>query len=202
MSYEELIDAVEDGAGLSSRAEAKAAVTAVFGALATRVLPGDRRVLIALLPPPLAALFDGDEQGAEESLDRIVEEVAEAEQIRDGFGREHLDVVGAAVAATLHPDAVAALRNHLPAAVASIFTPKPKAGRVERPTPLEVPAQTGRHLADARPGGAHPVSEASAERAHSESVARSDDPHGDTKLSGAKGLTQEREGESLAEGEE
>jgi hypothetical protein len=29
-------------------------------------------------------------------------------------------------------------------------------------------------------------------------VARSDDPHGDTKLSSARGLTQEREDESLA----
>jgi hypothetical protein len=58
----------------------------------------------------------------------------------------------------------------------------------------------GTTLATGRPGSRHPVSEAHEDRAHTESIARSDDPHGDTKLSSSRGLTQERLRETLAEG--
>jgi hypothetical protein len=44
------------------------------------------------------------------------------------------------------------------------------------------------------------MSEATADRAHADSVARSDAPHEDTKLSSARGTTQERLHETLAEG--
>ena len=44
------------------------------------------------------------------------------------------------------------------------------------------------------------MSEARPETAHAESVARSDDPHADTRLSSSQGMTQERRGETLAEG--
>jgi len=202
MSYEQLIDAVQDGGGLSSRVEAQATVDAVFEALARRILPADRRAVLTLLPDALRSTLKRERHDEEETLERLVQEIARAEGIRAGFGREHLDVVGAAMAATLHPDAVSALENHLPPPIAEILRPKPTPARIERPTPLEVPASSGRHLSDGRPGGTHPISEASADRAHLDSVARSDDPHGDTKLSSAKGFTQERETESLAEGKD
>lgn len=57
-----------------------------------------------------------------------------------------------------------------------------------------------RPLSEARPGSRHPVSEAAPKDAQQHSVAE-DNPHGDTKLSSTDGLTQEREHETLAEGE-
>ncbi|MBX3231426.1 MAG: hypothetical protein KIT84_10810 [Labilithrix sp.] len=58
----------------------------------------------------------------------------------------------------------------------------------------------GHTLATGRPGSRHPISEARHAGAHAESVVRSDNPHGDMKLSSARGTTQEREHEDLAEG--
>jgi hypothetical protein len=58
----------------------------------------------------------------------------------------------------------------------------------------------GDTLAEGRPGSRHPLSEARSDRSQSESVVATENPHADTKLSSAHGLTQEREGESLATG--
>ncbi|HVK68207.1 MAG TPA: DUF2267 domain-containing protein, partial [Polyangium sp.] len=59
----------------------------------------------------------------------------------------------------------------------------------------------GKTLATGRAGSQTPLSEARPERAHGESVVRAENPHGETKLSSSRGLTQEREQETLAEGE-
>jgi hypothetical protein len=48
-------------------------------------------------------------------------------------------------------------------------------------------------------GSAHPLSSGRAKQAQRGAVAEPN-PHGDTKVSSATGLTQEREHESLAEG--
>jgi hypothetical protein len=53
-------------------------------------------------------------------------------------------------------------------------------------------------LAEASASSSRPLYAAQPQRAQSESVARSDNPHGETKLSSARGLTQEREDETLA----
>ena len=185
MSYEDLIDAVQDGAGLSSRTEAEAAVDAFFDAIARHVMPGDRRAVRALLPDALHSPFDQLGSHDDVGLSVIAEEVARAEGIGSGFGREHLHVVGVASVAALHPDAITALRTHLPEDLAVLFAPPPRAVRERKVTPIEVP-RASRHLSEARPGGTHPLAEARDERAHTQSIARSDDPHGDTKLSGAK----------------
>jgi uncharacterized protein (DUF2267 family) len=210
MGYPELIDAVQDHAGLASRSDAEATTAAVFGALAERVLPGDRRAVKALVPEELRSAFDVERKSDETGVDAIVQEVAVVEGIAPGFGREHLVVVGAAAASALHPDAITALRTHLPDELAALFretTPR----RVTRPTPHSSPlagrriseAHDGsRHVAEARLGSARPISEAKDDPAQTDSVARSDDPHADTKLSGAKGMTQTREHESLSEGKD
>jgi hypothetical protein len=57
-----------------------------------------------------------------------------------------------------------------------------------------------RTLSEGKPGSRHPLSEARLDRAQSNSVARADEPHADTKLSSARGLTQERLHETLAVG--
>jgi hypothetical protein len=55
-------------------------------------------------------------------------------------------------------------------------------------------------LATGRPGSRHPLSESPPPAGHTHSAARSDDPHAETKLSSARGLTQERHDESLSTG--
>ena len=57
-----------------------------------------------------------------------------------------------------------------------------------------------RTLSEGRPGSRKPVSEARPANHQQHSVA-DDNPHDDTKVSSATGMTQEREHETLAEGE-
>jgi uncharacterized protein (DUF2267 family) len=199
--YPELIDFVQDRAGLSSRQEAEASVHAVFEVISRRVVPADRRRVLSLLPEPLHVAFAHREFRDDADLDAVVEEVAQAEDVHPGFGREHLDVVGAAAVATLHPEAITALRTHLPSSIAVIFSAE-RESRATRATPASNPRVNRRHLAEGRSGSAHPLSEGRADTSQSDSVARSGTPKVDTKISSARGLTQEREHESLADGSE
>ncbi len=210
MSYQELIDAVQDHAGLASRSEAQTTTLAVFRTIARRVLPGDRRIVRALLPDELQEAFNGQGASEDATIEAVVREVAAHEGIAAGFGREHLVVVGAAAARVLHPDAITALRTHLPDELAALFE-RSVPRRIPRPTPTASPragrrfseAKDGsRHLAEARPGSGHPLAESKPERAHHDSVARTDNPHGDTKLSTTGGMTQSRAHETLSEGKE
>ncbi len=63
----------------------------------------------------------------------------------------------------------------------------------------EPPRAESHTLATGKPGYAHPISEAKpSDTAHRHSVVRSDNPHGDVKLSSTKGTIQERQHETLS----
>lgn len=96
-------------------------------------------------------------------------------------------------------DARSIMQAHFPALYAELFAPRPRAGE---PPPHVHRAQpsVGATLATGRPGSLHPLSEGRPDQGHSHSVARSASPHEDTKLSTSRGSTQERLGETLAEG--
>jgi hypothetical protein len=78
----------------------------------------------------------------------------------------------------------------------------------ELPEPVEAPRVQAQRssaapndLAEGRPGGSQPLASGDPRYlAHRHSVARSDDPHGDTKLSSAHGLRQEQTEHTLALG--
>jgi hypothetical protein len=103
----------------------------------------------------------------------------------------------------LPSEVVMLLQRHLPQ-LAFLFelretTPEPESPDQVRPS--ERPDNRWDNtLASGRPGSRHPISDARPNRAHAHSVARSDNPHGDTKLSSSHGFTQERENETLADG--
>ncbi len=136
-------------------------------------------------------------------LDGFFATVGDTERVPRGFGKEHAEVVCRALGELVSDETAIRLQRELPPAAAELFARPPEAGE---PSPY---AQPVRHpeevirntLAAGRPGARNPISSGRPERAHSQSVARSGDPHGDTKLSGAHGLTQERLEEDIAEGE-
>lgn len=113
------------------------------------------------------------------------------------FAREHAVSVCRALAQALDADVRKRLTSRLPDALGELFvlaedprfTPGPRAEPHARTT-----------LSEARAGSRHPLSEAAPERAQRESIARTANPHADTKLSSSRGTTQEREEETLAEG--
>jgi hypothetical protein len=94
-------------------------------------------------------------------------------------------------------DVLAAIRRDLPPDVAELLVEvEPHA------SPPAAHHDVGkRTLAEGRAGHSRPLYAARPDNAQTESVASSANPHGDTKLSSAHGLTQEREAESLATAE-
>jgi hypothetical protein len=100
----------------------------------------------------------------------------------------------------LAPELVGRLVAELPTQNAQAF-----AGRTAhsplppRARPAHVPpALPSRHLSEAEPGSESPLYRARPPAAHSQSVV-SENPHGDNKLSSARGVTKEREHETLAD---
>ena len=160
------------------------------------------------LGPALAApLVPGPYQG-DLSLDQFYRWVARVAGLRRSIAQEQAQVVCRVLAELLSTETVARLRRCLPE-LATLFTrpepEQPASGpqhlRDEQPpdhTLAGGKAGSDRPLYDARPASAAALPTDSPPRGHAQSIAVADDPHGNSKLSGARGLSQEREGRSLA----
>ncbi len=113
-----------------------------------------------------------------------------------GRAREEAIVVCRVVAEAVGEDIARRVRLELPDEIGELFTiPEP----IAKPERVHLDPER-RTLAEGHGGGTRPLYAARPDHAHTQSVARSDNPHGDTKLSSATGLTQEREEETLAQG--
>jgi uncharacterized protein (DUF2267 family) len=195
-----LVRRIEALSGLSDAASVQRAARAVSSVLLEQLPPVDRTWLLHTLPQPWSdraarqalPLRDGD------ALEDFYARVAAREGTQDGFAREHAQSVCRALAEHLDEDARRRLAARLPDAVATLLAlPEPPSGAAPTVHNPEVPrhAQT---LAEGKPGSRHPLSEAAPQRAQEGSVVRSNNPHGDTKLSSSSGTTQERLAETLA----
>jgi hypothetical protein len=112
-----------------------------------------------------------------------------------GQAVERIQVVCSALAKRLPAELVVDLMRELPAPLASAFAGGaahwvPQAERVTR-------REGARHVSEATLGSAQSLAGGRPRGPQQDSVAAAN-PHGDTKLSSARGLTQEREGETLA----
>ena len=199
MEYAEFIDRVGFLAGLVEREEVERAVAAALGALGERLGEDELHALGTQLPTPLVGMLRRGEHGGALDLADFYARVGRREGVGPGFAREHAQVVCRVLGEAMSDDARSIMEAHFPALHAELFAPRPRPGD---PPPHVHRAQpsVGATLATGRPGSHHPLSEARPEPAHSHSVARSAHPHEDTKLSTSRGSTQERLGETLAEG--
>jgi uncharacterized protein (DUF2267 family) len=197
MTHDELLSHVAERAGLPGVQEAERTVRAVLEVVGERLCWPALQVLAEELPASLAGSLRSGAPGQDFDLATLHARVARRTQVPLGMALEHTGVVCQVVAEALPPGTLHQLREALPEPVAALFTPR------EPVEPLEhVHLDPRRHtLAEGRPGSRHPVAEARPERVHTHSVVRADNPHGDTKLSSASGLTQEREQETLATGQ-
>jgi uncharacterized protein (DUF2267 family) len=196
MTDEELLEQVAAHAGCQDHAEAERAIRAVFEALAERLSRSEAVLLAEALPPRLAEPLRHGVFDREFDLEDLYQRVARNEGVKRNSAVEHTQTVCQAVADAIPGDVLRRLQQLLPEPLAALFLPR-------APVDDFAPRRTTPRrdtLAEGRPGSRHPISEARADHAHGESVVRSDNPHADTKLSSAKGLTQEREQESLATG--
>ena len=198
MQESELIDDVMRRGGLAQRSDAERAVRATLTTLGERLTREEAQAVATALPSSWAgwlldAGYDGDFDAAE-----LYERVRRREGTSAGFAREHAQVVVRALGDRLADETRRRLEQALPGEVAELLRP----AEVGAPPPHAEARHAPRlnTLATGRPGSAHPLSEARPPEGQSHSVVREDNPHGESKLSSARGLTQERLGDSLATG--
>lgn len=195
MRYPDFLERICDRAAVGP-AQAAAAVEATLQALGARLSRLEAEALADDLPWPMADFVRAPAHGQDFALPELYGRVAEREGVRTGIAMEHAVVVLQTLGARIRPEVRRRLQLELPRELGALLEPPEPAA----PPPL-VHLERQRHtLAEGRAGSSHPLSEGRADAAHLHSVARSTNPHGDTKLSSAEGLTQERERETLAEG--
>jgi uncharacterized protein (DUF2267 family) len=146
------------------------------------------------LPVSLAPWLRDGAHGQE--LDRfdLESRVAQRASLSRGAAVEWLFAVGRTVAEAVREDVLAPIRRDLPTDISALLEPVEPLS-----APLGVHHELNRHtLADGREGYARPLYAARPDNAQSESVVHSENPHERTKLSSATGISQEREGRTLA----
>jgi uncharacterized protein (DUF2267 family) len=194
---EELLDKIVALAGLDTTREAERALRATLAALGELLPEKERRAFADALPSRLGMVLEMRKHHGPFGLEEFFGHVQRREVTSAGFAREHAQVVCRVLGEALPDDARARLERAVPAEYVDLFR---GVSRDTAPPPTHPVEPGARHhsLATGKPGSRHPVSEAHPDSAHTHSLAREDDPHGDTKLSSASGLTQERLDESLA----
>lgn len=169
-------------------------VTSIFEAIGRMLAAAAVDPVAALLPDPLAESLR--RAAASPELDEPLVELAECERVSLGAGKEHVQVVLEQLATSIAEPERVRLAALLPDELASWLVPwQPPPERRER-----APVGRERTLASGRPGSEHPLSEAGPARGQHESLAVSDDPHADTRLSSTRGITSERSHTTLADG--
>jgi uncharacterized protein (DUF2267 family) len=205
---ETVLEQLLERAPFETRSEARSALQATIRALRGGLTDDEAQALAQEIDAPWAAPLGEGRYEGELAVEEFYRLVAFHEQRRLSVGAEHAQLVCRVLGSLLSPTALQRLRQHVPDLAREFEAPAPPQVILcaEHLRSAPEPEHT---LAAGRPGSSRPLSEARpnssetsstgrAEKAHAHSVARSDDPHGDTKLSSARGLTQEREGESLA----
>jgi uncharacterized protein (DUF2267 family) len=195
MNREQFHALVAHHGALRSEREARDVVRAVLVALAGTLSSAEVALVTEELPGWMQEIM---RQACRQEGASLVDQIAAREGVARGPAREHAGVVLQALAAELSPDTRQYLRRALPPQVAELLEP-----RTEAETVVAGPRaarRKGSPLATGRPGSRHPLSEARLDPAHRHSVARTGDPHADSKLSESRGTAQDRRGETLATG--
>lgn len=195
IDYEKFVGTVAERGGLG-RDEAAHAAEVTLRVLGERLPEIAVRAVAFELPEPLAVALRSSEHTASYDLAAFYARVGLREGVKPGFAVEHTQAVCSALGELLGAEARAHIEKHLPEPFAELFAPRQSVAPATQHSRITV-AMT---LSEGRPGSGHPLSEARRERMQRDSVAARANPHGETKLSSARGLTQEREHETLATG--
>lgn len=182
--------------------EAEKAVPVVFAALGELLTADETAALAAQIPTAMAQWLRAQRRAKSMGLDEVYARVAGATALPLPRALELTQAVCRALALQLRPDVRDRLVAHLGPHAGRLFEIPHEGTPSQRPLHLSGPPPSGegRTLATGRPGPRHPISEAHPDTAQTHSVARSENPHEDSKLSTASGLTQEILHETLADG--
>jgi len=187
--------------GIADPGVAEKALRLTLSVLGQRLTDDEALALAARLPEELARVVEQSEYSdsdGEFDATEFYERVRRRERTPSGTAREHVNVVLQALGAALDDELRRRLVRALPKPIGDQLVP----ADFGEPPPYPRPSHAARlsTLAQGRPGSRHPIADGAPVGGHTNSVARNADPHGETKLSSSKGLTQERLRESLATG--
>lgn len=196
---EEFLHEIQRRSGLDDPSRAEVAAGATLAVLAAALDAPDATRLASELPAFAERIRSA--AGSPEPIDReaLFERVAVRMGARRALAIESAEVVLQVVAASVSSELLVRMRKNLAPDVAALLTLPVETSPPERGfrPASERPARRDT-LASGRMGSEHPLSESAPDRAQRHSIAREANPHGESKLSSARGLTQERLGDSLA----
>lgn len=203
MRHDALIADVRKRWGVPLEEDAERLVEAVLTVLREQIDARDAHALADALPAVTGAPLARVIQGATRDARSFAARVAVLAAIPLSAAVEGAQVALAALSEALPEELVVRVRKQLHPEVALALGPRADTQPPEAPERHSQPAPSRPSrstLAAGRAGSEHPIAESQPQVAHTHSVARSDAPHADSKLSSARGLTQEREHESLSAG--
>ncbi|MDB4937733.1 MAG: hypothetical protein JWP87_4705 [Labilithrix sp.] len=184
--------------GLDEKPSALRALRATLAVVGEHLVADEAKALAEAMPEELAGLIE-DQYDSDFSEHELFDRIGRRERARPSRAREEAEIVLAVLGECLSDDRRRRIARGLPGLAGELMRGERELG--EPPPHREAShAPEPTTLASSRPGSMHPVSESAPPSGHAESVARNPSPHADTKLSGAKGLTQERLEETLATG--
>jgi uncharacterized protein (DUF2267 family) len=194
-SVDELIGRMQE-LGFGDAAAAQRALDATLAAVGEALTSEEASAVARELPEPCASVVRRAHfQGVIDACD-FYERARRHAGAEPGRAKEQTQIALRALGDALDVEGRRRLRRSLPSDVAELLD-SPQYGE---PPPYSEPGSSS--LASGRPGSRHPVAESRADRTQQDSVVRDANPHGDTKLSSSRGLTQERTGTTLAEGDD
>lgn len=190
------IDDVMTRGVIADQAQALEVVKATLEMVGECLPAPDASTLAESLPGELAGAVRRAQRHPEPTLRELFEHVSQRAQLPIGEALEKAEAVGAALAEYLPIDVRSSLQRRLPSEWARLLEPRTFERGDPAPWHNTNPA-VGSTLAAGRPGSRHPLSEAAPPAAQSASVAASENPHAETKLSSSHGVAPE---EPLATG--
>jgi uncharacterized protein (DUF2267 family) len=194
----ELVERIMAESGIGDARDAERALRATLTTLGERLTESEARALARELPESLARSLGEEAYDTDFDAAELYERVRRREGATPGFAREHAQVVLRVLGSALGDELRGRLARVLPEEIVVAMSPRPKSTPPPYRAPSHGPPLTT--LATGKPGSEHPLSIAAVPEGQTHSIAREDNPHADTKLSAARGLTQEREREALASG--
>lgn len=197
-SEERILARLQELGPFAAESEARQALRAVLEVLGGLLTHDERAAIAVELPPELAKTLVEALAHPPSDWHEFHRRVALAEGVRLGRAVEHSEIVGLALSEVFSHSSRCRLQKALPGLAPMFEWPEKSEAPLTQPhRSREAPND----LAEGRPGGSLPLATADPRYlAHRHSIARSDDPHGDTKLSSAHGLRQEQGEDTLAAG--
>ncbi|NUO54933.1 MAG: DUF2267 domain-containing protein [Polyangiaceae bacterium] len=187
-----IVARVKEALGMLSDDDTERAIDAVLDAIGRLLTPDEAGSIAQHLPARLATILvlASESTEAVDSERDVVSLVASREGMPASAAYETVKVTCEVFAGYLPEDVVERLQHDLPSELAALLVHPHGEWCVPEPVvPVSAPVRRRRGattLASGRPGSSHPVSESRPERAHSNSVVRNPNPHGDTKLSSGR----------------